>query len=98
MDKEGKEEELLECVVDRNINDQRYCIDDSKLKELGWEPSIEWEDGIRDTIAWYRQVPDDYWPEFVSALAPHPLLPGARPAPAAEGGWEFWNPETDKPR
>jgi UDP-glucose 4,6-dehydratase len=69
----GKEGELVECVADRNINDKRYAINDAKLKALGWMPEREWDEGIEETIAWYKSLPEDYWPEWRSALAAHPI-------------------------
>lgn len=45
---------LIKFVKDRAGHDRRYAIDASKLKnELGWEPSVTFEDGIRITIDWY---------------------------------------------
>ena len=67
-----KVHELVESVQDRNINDKRYAIDDAKLRSLGWTAERHWEEGIRETIQWYRQMPDDHWPEWRIALAPHP--------------------------
>ena len=41
-------------VKDRPGHDKRYAIDASKLKnELGWEPSLQFEEGLVKTIAWY---------------------------------------------
>lgn len=68
----GKEDELIEYVADRNVNDKRYAINDTKLKELGWTTQRHWDEGIRETIEWYKDLPSDYWPEWRSALAPHP--------------------------
>eukprot|EP00284_Hemiselmis_tepida_P002722 CAMPEP_0174950984 /NCGR_PEP_ID=MMETSP1355-20121228/94614_1 /TAXON_ID=464990 /ORGANISM="Hemiselmis tepida, Strain CCMP443" /LENGTH=355 /DNA_ID=CAMNT_0016198623 /DNA_START=105 /DNA_END=1172 /DNA_ORIENTATION=+ len=69
----GKEKELIEFVEDRNINDQRYAVDDTKLKDLGWSTKVEWEKGLRDVIAWYKTMDPDHWPDAASALAPHPV-------------------------
>jgi len=45
---------LITFVKDRAGHDRRYAIDASKIKrELGWEPSMSFEDGIRATIEWY---------------------------------------------
>lgn len=41
-------------VEDRPFNDRRYCMDDSKLRELGWLPQMQWEAGIQTTIDWYQ--------------------------------------------
>eukprot|EP00281_Chroomonas_sp_CCMP1168_P036081 CAMPEP_0206249952 /NCGR_PEP_ID=MMETSP0047_2-20121206/21201_1 /ASSEMBLY_ACC=CAM_ASM_000192 /TAXON_ID=195065 /ORGANISM="Chroomonas mesostigmatica_cf, Strain CCMP1168" /LENGTH=342 /DNA_ID=CAMNT_0053675745 /DNA_START=40 /DNA_END=1068 /DNA_ORIENTATION=- len=68
----GQEGELVEHVEDRNINDQRYAVDDQKLKALGWETKVEWEAGIKGVIDWYKAVDPAHWRDTESALAPHP--------------------------
>ncbi len=50
----GKSRELITFVKDRPGHDRRYAIDASKLKnELGWEPSIKFEEGFRQTAQWF---------------------------------------------
>ena len=50
----GKTEELIKYVQDRPGHDRRYAIDNSKIMtELGWSPSYTFEEGIKETIAWY---------------------------------------------
>jgi dTDP-glucose 4,6-dehydratase len=50
----GKPESLKTIVPDRPGHDRRYLLDSSKLRrELGWEPEIGFEDGLRDTVEWY---------------------------------------------
>lgn len=51
---EGTSEKLITYVTDRAGHDHRYAIDASKIKkELGWEPSLQFEEGISLTIDWY---------------------------------------------
>ena len=51
----GKPESLITHVADRHGHDQRYAIDPAKaMKELGWEPTTAFEDGIKLTIEWYK--------------------------------------------
>ena len=51
---EGASEKLITYVKDRAGHDLRYAIDSSKLKnELGWEPSLQFEEGIEKTVKWY---------------------------------------------
>jgi len=51
---EGVSEKLITYVIDRAGHDLRYAIDSSKLKnELGWEPSLQFEEGIEKTVKWY---------------------------------------------
>jgi dTDP-glucose 4,6-dehydratase len=50
----GKPESLKSIVPDRPGHDRRYLLDSSKLRrELGWEPEIGFEDGLRETVEWY---------------------------------------------
>ncbi|MBA3348213.1 MAG: dTDP-glucose 4,6-dehydratase [Actinobacteria bacterium] len=46
--------DLVRHVEDRAGHDRRYAIDDTKLRGLGWAPRVELADGLRDTVAWYR--------------------------------------------
>ena len=51
---EGAGEKLIAYVTDRAGHDLRYAIDSTKLKnELGWEPSLQFEEGIEKTVRWY---------------------------------------------
>ena len=55
----GTSEKLITFVKDRAGHDQRYAIDASKLeKDLGWTPSITFEEGIEKTIDWYLENED----------------------------------------
>ena len=50
----GSAEQLITYVKDRPGHDKRYAIDAGKInKELGWEPSLQFEEGLRKTIDWY---------------------------------------------
>jgi dTDP-glucose 4,6-dehydratase len=51
----GKPERLLSYVADRPGHDRRYALNSSKMEsELGWKPKISLEDGVRQTIEWYK--------------------------------------------
>ena len=51
---EGYSLDLITYVTDRKGHDLRYAIDSTKLKdELGWEPSLQFEEGIEKTVRWY---------------------------------------------
>jgi dTDP-glucose 4,6-dehydratase len=51
----GKPESLLSYVADRPGHDRRYALNSSKMEsELGWKPEISLEDGVRQTIEWYK--------------------------------------------
>ena len=52
--KEGEDLDLITHVTDRKGHDMRYAIDSRKLqRELGWEPSLQFEEGIEKTVRWY---------------------------------------------
>lgn len=63
---EGTSEKLITYVTDRAGHDLRYAIDAKKLKnELGWEPSLQFEEGIEKTIRWYLDNQD--WMDRVTS-------------------------------
>lgn len=50
----GKPESLIRYVADRAGHDRRYAIDSAKIeRELGWRPRVGFDEGLRDTVAWY---------------------------------------------
>ena len=62
----GFSDELITFVTDRLGHDTRYAIDSSKLHhELGWEPSLQFEEGIEKTVRWYLENPE--WMEQVTS-------------------------------
>ena len=67
LDKEvGASEKLIRFVTDRAGHDLRYAIDATKLKnELGWEPSLQFEEGIEYTVKWY--LDNNNWIEKVTS-------------------------------
>lgn len=66
--KEGTSEKLITFVKDRPGHDLRYAIDASKInKELGWKPSVTFEQGLSKTIDWYLSNP--LWLENVTTGA-----------------------------
>ncbi|CAN1301626.1 Trifunctional UDP-glucose 4,6-dehydratase/UDP-4-keto-6-deoxy-D-glucose 3,5-epimerase/UDP-4-keto-L-rhamnose-reductase RHM1 [Linum perenne] len=78
----------IKFVENRPFNDQRYFLDDEKLKNLGWSERTIWEDGLKKTIEWYTQNPD-WWGDVSGALLPHPrmlMMPGGRHFDGSEEG------------
>ena len=62
----GKSEDLIHYVTDRPGHDRRYAIDPTKIKrDLGWEPTTRFEDGIKKTIAWYL-ANRPWWEHIIS--------------------------------
>jgi dTDP-glucose 4,6-dehydratase len=55
----GKPESLLQFVEDRAGHDQRYALDSSKVRELGWQPEVDVTESMRRTIQWY--VDNEGW-------------------------------------
>lgn len=56
---QGQSEKLITYVTDRLGHDMRYAIDSRKLQsELGWEPSLQFEEGIEKTVRWYLDHQD----------------------------------------
>ena len=54
---------LKTYVPDRPSHDRRYLLDSSKIRaDLGWQPRIDFEQGFRDTVHWYRDNPDWWQP------------------------------------
>ena len=63
--KEGESAELIKFVKDRAGHDARYAIDASKLeKELGWKPSLKFEEGLEKTVDWY--LSNQEWTEKIT--------------------------------
>ena len=64
----GSSARLIRFVKDRAGHDRRYAIDATKLnRELGWEPSVTFEQGLVKTVDWYLSNPD--WLENVTSGA-----------------------------
>ena len=60
----GSREKLITFVPDRPGHDRRYAIDARKIGlELGWQPQVRFEEGLRQTVAWYLEHSD--WVEYV---------------------------------
>lgn len=54
-----KDEDNIKFVVDRKAHDRRYAIDPTKIgNDLGWQPSIKFEEGIKMTFEWYKNNPE----------------------------------------
>uniref|UniRef100_M1AA70 UDP-glucose 4,6-dehydratase n=1 Tax=Solanum tuberosum TaxID=4113 RepID=M1AA70_SOLTU len=77
----------IQFVENRPFNDQRYFLDDQKLKNLGWSQKTTWEEGLKKTMDWYVNNPD-WWGDVSGALLPHPrmpMMPGG-----VERNWTGW--------
>ncbi len=56
----GADPSLVRHVDDRPGHDRRYSLDSSKLRALGWQPARPFEEGLRETVEWYRER-RDWW-------------------------------------
>jgi dTDP-glucose 4,6-dehydratase len=61
----GLGEEMIQPVKDRPGHDRRYSIDCGKVKKLGWQPRTKFEDGLRQTVAWYKNN-RDWWEKLIT--------------------------------
>ena len=62
----GKSEDLIAFVTDRPGHDRRYAIDPAKIKkDLGWEPTTLFDEGIKKTIRWYLDN-KSWWENIIS--------------------------------
>ena len=50
---------LIKKVQDRQGHDMRYSLDTAKLRTLGWAPTVPFEEGLKDTVRWYRE--NEWW-------------------------------------
>ena len=50
---------LITPVADRPGHDRRYCLDTTKLRGVGWAPLVPFEQGLKETVDWYRQ--NEWW-------------------------------------
>ena len=55
----GKPASLITPVADRKGHDRRYCLDTTKLRSVGWAPRVPFEEGLEQTVDWYRR--NDWW-------------------------------------
>ncbi|KAI8808785.1 hypothetical protein BJ742DRAFT_677543 [Cladochytrium replicatum] len=70
---QAEDDAYLEFVEDRAFNDRRYAIDSSKIRELGWTPTVSFEDGLSRTIAWYQENSEHWWGDITDSLVAHPF-------------------------
>ena len=83
----GAPASLLQSVADRPGHDRRYAMKDEKVQALGWKPRMAFEDGLRETVAWY-QAHADWWRPLTQKLREDPYHwlnrpTGSSPQPSA---------------
>jgi dTDP-glucose 4,6-dehydratase len=55
----GASESQIEHVVDRPGHDRRYSLSSEKVRALGWAPRVRFDEGLAETVAWYRE--NSWW-------------------------------------
>ena len=55
----GKDESLIRRVEDRKGHDRRYSVEHREAGGMGWKPGVAFEQGLKDTVAWYQQ--NEWW-------------------------------------
>ncbi len=55
----GKDDSLIRRVEDRKGHDRRYSVSTEKLRAMGWQPQVPFEQGLADTVRWYRE--NEWW-------------------------------------
>jgi dTDP-glucose 4,6-dehydratase len=55
----GRDREYIRLVKDRPGHDFRYSIDANKTRALGWEPAMDWDEGVAQTVRWYKD--NEWW-------------------------------------
>jgi dTDP-glucose 4,6-dehydratase len=55
----GADTSMIQPVADRPGHDRRYALDTSKMRALGWQPEVAFDDGLARTVDWYRQ--NEWW-------------------------------------
>jgi dTDP-glucose 4,6-dehydratase len=61
----GADPDLVEFVPDRPGHDRRYSLSSEKLRALGWEPRVHFDEGLEHTVNWYRD--NNWWWEPIRA-------------------------------
>ena len=55
----GRDDSMIQPVADRPGHDRRYALDTSKLRAMGWTPEMPFEQGLGETVRWYRE--NEWW-------------------------------------
>ncbi|KAH8171958.1 GDP-mannose 4,6 dehydratase domain-containing protein [Sarocladium implicatum] len=59
---------------DRPFNDCRYAVDDTKLRDLGWEQRTGFDEGLKRTVKWYAEFGEVWWGDITHVLTPFPVV------------------------
>jgi hypothetical protein len=64
----------IQYTKDRPFNDKRYAVDATKLRTLGWEQTMSFEEGLKITVDWYREFGKRWWGDVEGVLTPFPVM------------------------
>ncbi|HYB31432.1 MAG TPA: dTDP-glucose 4,6-dehydratase [Solirubrobacteraceae bacterium] len=67
LEQTGRDESLIEFVTDRPGHDRRYSLSSEKLRALGWQAQVRFEEGLSRTVQWYRD--NEWWWEPIRSGA-----------------------------
>lgn len=67
--------DMVAYVQDRRGHDQRYCLDDSLLRRMGYAPRVAFSEGLKETVQWYQD--NRSWWQPLKQSEPHPALDSA---------------------
>lgn len=67
---------MVRYTHDRPFNDHRYAVDGTKLRKLGWTQRTSFAEGLKITVAWYRQFGEKWWGDITKVLSPFPIVAG----------------------
>ena len=77
----------IQHTTDRPFNDKRYAVDGRKLRALGWDQKVRLDEGLRETVRWYRRFGATWWGDVEHVIGtPFPVITGGESgggAPAA---------------
>lgn len=68
----------IKYTHDRPFNDKRYAVDGSKLRALGWDQQMSFQDGMAITVDWYSKFGERWWGDITKVLTPFPEVSGKR--------------------
>jgi len=63
---------------DRPFNDKRYAVDGTKLRALGWDQKMSFEQGLAITVDWYSKFGEKWWGNITNVLTPFPVVSGKK--------------------
>ena len=64
----------VQHTQDRPFNDRRYAVNGEKLKELGWVQKKTFEEGLAETVQWYRKYGETWWGSIDGLLTAFPTI------------------------